>query len=283
MEQGGKATHQNTKKSGTPQKTTTMQNTQCNDSTGASQESPEWIHITMNISSSAPPSIIKQERHSLSPGSNAQRVARNATPTSPEYSGSPKREVAHASMNWTDCTNDECPIHLSENRGQAGTHNSPEDREDQVSPTTTTGDGRWKRTQEKTGCHNNLVGGEPEGLITKSWAGSIVSTTIATKTDGKRWTQAITPNRWGKKGHCQSTTGGKTKREEPRGRGWGERGAKKPFETWKLWQGIYQTSEANSVALPNSLWQKTMTWNDSTRRRKNSIKHTIESNTGCAK
>jgi len=54
------------------------------------------------------------------------------------------------------------------NKGQAGTHNSPGDRENQVSPTTTTGDKRWKRTQERTGPHNNnLAEEEPEGLIKK--------------------------------------------------------------------------------------------------------------------
>jgi len=61
--------------------------------------------------------IIKQERHSHTPESDAQRVARNTTPTSPEYSGSPKREVAHASMNWTDCTDDGCQIHPAEKQG----------------------------------------------------------------------------------------------------------------------------------------------------------------------
>jgi len=91
-----------------------MQNTQSNNSTGATQESPEWIHVTINRSSSAPPPIIKQERLSHTPESDAQRVARHATPTSPEYSGTAKREVAHASMTWTDFTDDGCQIHLGE-------------------------------------------------------------------------------------------------------------------------------------------------------------------------
>jgi len=94
-----------------------MQNTQSKDSTGVSQESPEWIHVTINRSSSAPPSVVKQERHSHTPESDAQRVARQATPTSPEYSGSPKREVAHASLNWTDCTDDGCQIHFGKKDG----------------------------------------------------------------------------------------------------------------------------------------------------------------------
>jgi len=83
----------------------------------------------------------------------------------------------------------------AKNMGQAGTHNLPGDRGNQVSPTTTTGDKRWKRTQERTGLHNNLAEEEPEGLITKSRAGSIVSMTTATNTDGKRWTPAITHDR----------------------------------------------------------------------------------------
>ena len=91
-----------------------MQNTQSNDSTSATQESLEWIHITVNRSSSAPPPVIKQERHSRRPDHDAQHVAHNATPTSPEYSGSRKREMTHASRNWTDCTDDVCQIHLGE-------------------------------------------------------------------------------------------------------------------------------------------------------------------------
>jgi len=83
----------------------------------------------------------------------------------------------------------------AKNKGEAGTHNSPGDRGKQVSPTTTTGDKRLKRTQERTGSHKNLVEGEPEGLTTKSGAGSIVSTTIATNTDGKMRTPAITPDK----------------------------------------------------------------------------------------
>jgi len=104
---------------------------------------------------------------------------------------------------------------LAKNKGQAGTHNFPGDRENHVWPTTTTGDRRWKQTQERTGPHNNLTKEEPEGLITKSRARSIVLTIIATKTDGKRWTPAITADKWEKKGHCQSMTEGNKRREGP--------------------------------------------------------------------
>jgi len=94
-----------------------MQNTQSNDPTNASPERPEWIHVTINRSASAPPAIVKLKRRSHTPESNAHRVARNATPHSPEYSGSPRREVAHASMNWTDCMDDRCQIHVGEEQG----------------------------------------------------------------------------------------------------------------------------------------------------------------------
>jgi len=198
-----------------PRKTSTMQNTQSDNSTGATQESPEWIHVTINRSFSAPPPIVEQERRWHTPESEAQRVSRNATPTSPEYSGSTKKEVEHASMNCTDCTDDGCQIHLSEKQGSGWYQNSPGDRENQVSPTTTTGDRRWKQTQERTGPHNILAGEEPEGLTTKSRAGSIVSTTTATNSDGERWTPAITPDKWEKKGRYQRMTEGNTRREEP--------------------------------------------------------------------
>jgi len=94
-----------------------MQNTQSNDSTGATQESPDWIHVTINRSSSAAPPVVQQERRSHTPEGDAQRIARNATPTSPAHSGSPMRDVAHASMNSTDCTDHGCQIHLSEKQG----------------------------------------------------------------------------------------------------------------------------------------------------------------------
>jgi len=117
IESSGKATHPNTIKSGTPWKTSTMQNTQSNDSTGASQESLEWIHVTINRLSSAAPPIVIQERCSHTPERDAQPVASNATHTSANYSGSPKGEVAHTSMNWTDCTDDGCQIYLGEKHG----------------------------------------------------------------------------------------------------------------------------------------------------------------------
>jgi len=94
-----------------------MQNTQSNNSTNATQESTEWIHVTINRSSSAPPPVVIEERRPHTPDSDAQRFARNATPTRPEYSGSPRREVTHASMNWTDCTDVGCQMHLGEKQG----------------------------------------------------------------------------------------------------------------------------------------------------------------------
>ena len=114
IELSGKATHQNTIKSGTQQKTSTMQNTQSNDSSSATQGSPQWIHVTINRSSSTPPQVVQQEQHSHRPASDAQCVARNSSCTSPAYSGSPKRQVAHASRSWTDCVDDGCQIHVSQ-------------------------------------------------------------------------------------------------------------------------------------------------------------------------
>jgi len=94
-----------------------MQNTESNDSIGATQESPEWIHVTINRSSSTPPPVVKKERRLHTPESDSQRIARNSTPTRPAYSRSPKSEVADASMNWMDCPNDGCQIHLGEKQG----------------------------------------------------------------------------------------------------------------------------------------------------------------------
>jgi len=199
-----------------PQKTSTMQNTQSNDSTSATPERPEWIHVTINRRSSAPPPVVRQERHSCTSESDAHPVARNATPTSPEYSGSPRRKVAHASMSWTDCTDDGCQIHLGEKQGSG-----------------------WypqftRRSKQPSVAHDHNWRPEMEANPGEDWApqqqsrqrrarrvyedftaGTIALTTIAMNTDGTRWTPPITPDRWGKKGHCRSTTGGNTRREEP--------------------------------------------------------------------
>jgi len=103
----------------------------------------------------------------------------------------------------------------AKNKGQAGTHNSPGDRENQVSPRTTTGDKKWKRTQERTGPHNhNLVSEGLEGPTQTSRAGSTVSTTIARNPGGKKWTPDTTPDKWEKQGPWQRMTGGNTNREE---------------------------------------------------------------------
>jgi len=94
-----------------------MQNTQSNDATNATQENAEWIHVTINRSSSVPPPAVKQQRRLHKPESDAQRVARNATPTRRDYSGSPRKEVAHASMNWRHCTDHGCQIQRGEKQG----------------------------------------------------------------------------------------------------------------------------------------------------------------------
>jgi len=73
----------------------------------------------------------------------------------------------------------------AKNNGQAGTHNSPEDRDNQASPMTTTGEKRWKQTQQRTGAPNNLASEEPEGPMVKPRTGSTVSTTSAMNTGGK--------------------------------------------------------------------------------------------------
>jgi len=118
-------------------------------------------------------------------------------------------------MNWTDCKDDGCQIHLSEKEGSGW---YPQFTRRSRKPSVAhdhTGDRRWKETQGRTGPHNNLAAEEPEGRIMKSRAGSTVSTTGATNTDGKRWTPAIIPDKWERKGNCQRMTGGNTKNEKP--------------------------------------------------------------------
>jgi len=78
-----------------------------------------------------------------------------------------------------------------------------------------TGDRRWKRTQERTGLHNNnLVGEGPERPTKTSQAGSTVLTTTARNRGGKRRTPDTTPDKWEKKGPCRGMTGGNKRREK---------------------------------------------------------------------
>ena len=138
----------------------------------------------------------------LSSNKNNAHTSRKATPRPSPTTLPPPAQItrAHQDRRWhtpqcvgRTATTTNARDLLAKNRGHVGTHNSPRDRANQASPTITTGDRRWKRILERTGSHNNLAEEEPEGLITRSQAGSIVSTTFATNTDGKRWTPATTP------------------------------------------------------------------------------------------
>jgi len=103
----------------------------------------------------------------------------------------------------------------AKSKGQGGTHYSPGDRENQGSPTTTTGDRRWKGTQERTGPdNNNLVSKGPEGPTENSRGGSTTVTRAARHTGWKRWTPDTTPDKCEKKGPCQRMTGGNRRREK---------------------------------------------------------------------
>jgi len=83
-----------------------------------------------------------------------------------------------------------------------------------VSFTTTIGDRKWKRTPEKTGPRNHEVASKgPEEPMENSGAGSIVGTTIARNTVGRRWTQGTTPDKEEKMGNCPRMTEG-TKKEK---------------------------------------------------------------------
>jgi len=186
-------------------------------------------------------------------------------------------------MSWTECVDDGCQIYLSEKNSQAGTHNSPGDRDNQAWPTTRIGERRWKQTQGKTGPPNNLVREGPPGPMEKSRAGSTVSTILLINSGGKRWKPETTPDKWQKKGPSQRTTEGNQGTDKAGGHGSEGRGAKQLFRTWMHWEGKSRTSEANSIAPPKSLWQKTMTRNGSTRKRKNSNRPTMESKRECAR
>jgi len=194
-----------------------MQNTESNNSTGATQEGLEWIHVTINRSSSAPPPVVKQERRSHTPESDAQHVARNATPTSPAYSGSPRREVPHASMNWTECTDDGCQIHLSEKQGSGW---YPQFTRRSRKPSVAH-DHDWRQEMEANPGEDwapqqqprQRRARRPHGDLT-SWE-HCFSTTTTRNTVGKRWTPDTTLDKWEKKGNCRKMTRGSRGRGKP--------------------------------------------------------------------
>jgi len=74
---------------------------------------------------------------------------------------------------------------LAQNKGQAGTHNLPEDQESPVSPTTMTGDKKGKQTQERTRSPNNLNSERLLSLPGILTDGSTVATIRVATTHGK--------------------------------------------------------------------------------------------------
>ena len=161
-----------------------------------------------------PPPVFKQPRHSRTPETHAERVTHNATPTSPEYSGCPRREVPHASMSRTHCTDDRCQ---NPSRRKQGSGWYPQFTRRLRKPSVAH-DQDWRQqmeaNQERNGLHNNnLVSEEPEGPMETSQPGSTVLKTTARNTGGKRYTLDTTPDKWEKKGPYQRMTGGNKRRE----------------------------------------------------------------------
>jgi len=92
------------------------------------------------------------------------------------------------------------------NNGQAGTHNSPEDRDSKGSPTPMSGEKRWKPTQKRTGPPKNHNTERLEWRIWTFWAGSIALATSVGTTHWKRSTPVTTPGKLERKGYCSETT-----------------------------------------------------------------------------
>jgi len=140
----------------------------------------------------------------------------------------------------------------AENKGQAGTHNSPGDRNNQASPTTTSSDKKLKQTQERTGPPNNLVlrrARRAHHAIT-SWEHCCND-----KCNDPRWEKVDAgyyPRQLGEKGKLSKHDSREHNRRAVRTR-LGREGSEKLFRTWKLWTGLYRTSEANSIAPPTLL------------------------------
>src|SRR6195952_5640823 len=88
-ELSGKDTHQNTTKSGTPRKTSTMPNVQSNDSTNDTHSNPEWVKV--KTPEPRRPASTPLEPHQ---GWEDKRAGFGPfAPTSPGYSGPNEEEL----------------------------------------------------------------------------------------------------------------------------------------------------------------------------------------------
>ena len=127
----GPVTLQNTIKPSTPQKTLAMPASPLNNSIRSTQENQEWVHMTITKSTSELPPI-KGEKIPIPPPATAQEgwnddrfLPHNSTPISPPYSGPVKTKeqrkakgaALHQGLSWTEGSDDQCPVHLSEKQG----------------------------------------------------------------------------------------------------------------------------------------------------------------------
>jgi len=222
-----------------------MQKKQSNDSTGNTQESLEWINVMINRSSSIGPPIISQERGSHTPESDAQRLASTPTPTSPEYLGSPAREVADASRSWTDCHNNECRIHLGANHGSGWYPRfSRRSRKQSVAH-----DHDWRQVIEVNLGENWATQQEPHQRRARRDNGDITSWEHCFNDNcNKQWWEKVDAGYYPRQVGGKGTLSKNTRREERMRKAvrtqQGREGSEKQFQTWKLWKEKSRTSEA---------------------------------------
>ena len=122
----GPVTLQSTTTLGIPQKTSKMPQSPLNISTPGAPENWDWIHMTINGSTSEP-LLVKGEKTPTPPLATAQDrwnddryLLCNATPTNPPYSGPvgtkeqsrAKKAVLNPGQCWTACYDDKCSVHL---------------------------------------------------------------------------------------------------------------------------------------------------------------------------
>jgi len=148
-------------------------------------------------------------------------------------------------------------------------------------PRLETGDGSEPR--RGLGAQTTSSEESQKGSSRKYKLGTLVQRQVQLPPRGKGGSRLLPPISWRETGTVKELHEGiqeKKSREDTAGRRW-ER--KTYFGTSKPRKREFWSSEANSLAQRKPSSQKTRTWNNCIRKRKNSIKPTMEENRGCAK
>jgi len=187
-------------------------------------------------------------------------------------------------MNWTDCTDDGCQIHLGEKQGSGW---YPQFTRRSRKPSIAH-DQDWQQEMEANPGEDWAPQQQSRQRRTRRVHGDLTSWEHGFNDNCKehRWEKmdaGYYPRQVGEKGTLSKNDRREQKKRKVVRTRLGGEGSAKTVRRWKQWKHKSRTSEANWTTPPKLLWQKTTTLNDSIRKSKNSNKPAIEPNRGCAK